>query len=237
MSGFLNEPRLKGNETSMMIFRQTALAAIFCICAATAFSQDQGVALLLKMESQFQNLKSVAGTFSQTRTDPTFKTKVTVPARFELLKPNYFRAEFQDAQGQKPSVQLISKQMFYHYVPKLNQVTTYKFQGESNVRDLNYLLLGFGAKTDEITKVYSVSSLGANGVRLTPRSQKEASFQYITMEVNPQTLSPTRFTMRQTDGTDLIVVMDPGSLQMNPSLSPSDFEPDFGKGVHQVSMQ
>lgn len=222
----------------MRTIKQTALAALFCICSVTAFSQNQGVALLQKMESQFQNLKSVAGTFAQTRTDPTFKTKVTVPARFELLKPNYFRAEFQDVQGQTPSVQLITKQMFYHFVPKLNQVTTYKFQGESNVRDLNYLLLGFGAKTDEITKVYSVSPLeSGNGVRLTPRSQKEASFQYITMEVNPQTLYPTRFTMRQTDGTDLIVVMNPGSLQMNPSLSPSDFEPNFGKGVHQVSMQ
>lgn len=220
------------------MIKQTALAALFCVCTVTAFSQNQGVALLQKMENQFQNLKSVAGTFSQTRTDPTFNTKVTVPARFELLKPNYFRAEYQDVQGQKPSVQLISDQMFYQYTPKLNQVNTYKFQGESNVRDLNYLLLGFGAKTDEITKVYSVSSLDSgNGVRLTPRSKKDTSFQYITMEVDKQTLQPTRFTMRQTDGADLIVVMNPGSLQMNPSLSPSDFKPNFGKGVVTVNMQ
>lgn len=216
----------------MKTLKQTALAALFCICSVTAFSQNQGVALLQKMESQFQNLKSVAGSFSQTRTDPTFKTKVTVPARFELLKPNYFRAEFQDAQGQAPSVQLITNNMYYHHVPKLNQVNTYKFQGESNVRDLNYLLLGFGAKADEITKVYSVTSLeSGNGVRLTPRSQKEASFQYITMEVDQQSLYPTRFTMRQSDGADLIVVMNTSSLQINPSLSPSDFKPNFGKAV------
>lgn len=222
----------------MRIIKIAAAAALVCLFSATSFAQNEGLELLQKMEQKFQNLKSVSGSFSQSREDPTFKTKVTVPARFWILKPSYFRAEYQGTQGQKPEVQLISDQMFYNYVPQLNQVTTYKFQGESNVRDLNYLLLGFGAKTDEITKVYKVSGVeGGNGVRLTPRSTRDTSFQYITMHVDPTSLYPTSFTMRQTDGTDLSVAISVGSLQVNPSLSPKDFEPNFGKGVHKVSMQ
>jgi outer membrane lipoprotein-sorting protein len=216
----------------------TALASLLCVSSAGAFAQNQGVELLKKMEAKFEGLKSVSGTFTQNRTDPTFKTQQTVPARFYLLKPSYFRAEFQDAQGQAPSVQLISKQMFYHYVPQLNQVNTYKFQGESNVRDLNWLLLGFGAKTAEITKVYAVKPLQrGTGVTLTPHSTKDSSFKYITMQVDPQTLYPTHFTMRQTDNTDLSVAINAGSLQLNPSLSPRDFEPNFPANAAKVNMQ
>lgn len=214
------------------------LAALVCILSATAVAQNQGVTLLKKMEEKFENLKSVSGTFTQSRMDPTFKTQQSMPARFWLLKPSYFRAEFQEAQGQPPSVQLISNQMFYHYVPQLNQVNTYKFQGESNVRDLNWLLLGFGAKTEEITRVYNVAPLqSGTGVTLTPRSAQDTSFKYISMVVDPQTLYPTQFTMRQTDNTDLSVRVDTGSLQLNPSLKPGDFEPNFPRNVHKVSMQ
>lgn len=214
------------------------LTAIACMLSTGAFAQNSGIELLKKMEAKFQNLKSVAGTFVQTREDPAFKTKTNSPARFWILKPNFFRAEYQDAAGQPPSVQLISNQTFYNYVPQLKQVTTYKFRGESNVRDLNYLLLGFGAQTDEITKVYSVKGLdGGNGVQLTPRNKQEASFQYIIMHVDPQSLYPTSFTMKQTDGADLSVKLDLGNLQVNPQLSPNDFRPNFPKDAHVVNMQ
>lgn len=222
----------------MNFFKLAFTATLMCMLTVPVAAQNKGVDLLKKMEVQFQNLQSVAGTFQQSRIDPTFQTKTTIPARFWVLKPSYFRAEFQSAQGQKPEVQLISNQTFYNYVPQLNQVSTYKFRGESNVRDLNYLLLGFGAKTDEVLKVYKVDPLDSGtGVRLTPRSTQDTSFQYIIMEVDPQTSYPTRFTMRQTDGIDLTVELDLQSLQVNPSLSPKDFEPNFGRGVHQVSLQ
>ena len=222
----------------MKSIKLAAMAAALCLCSAPVLAQNSGIALLKKMEGKFAGLKSVAGSFSQTRTDPTFKTKVTLPARFQLLKPSYFRAEYEAAAGEKPSVQLITDQMYYNYTPQLNQVTTYKFKGESNVRDLNYLLLGFGAKADEVEKVYHVKPLdGRTGVQLTPRNPADASFKYITMEVDPQSLYPTRFTMRQPDNTDMIVVLNLSSLQINPRLSPSDFAPNFGRGVHTVSMQ
>jgi outer membrane lipoprotein-sorting protein len=227
-------------ENPMKQIKILAAALMACLMCAPAFAQNEGIELLKKMEQKFQGLKSVSGSFVQTRQAPNdpFKSKATTPARFWILKPNYFRAEYQDVAGQAPSVQLISDQTFYNYVPQLKQVNTYKFRGESNVRDLNYLLLGFGAKADEITRVYSVKGVeGGNGVRLTPRNPQEASFRYITMKVDPESLYPTNFTMTQTDGTDLSVTMNLGSLQVNPQLSPADFKPNFPKDAHSVSMQ
>ncbi len=220
----------------MKSFKLTALVLLTCLVSATAVAQGEGLDLLRQMESKFANVKSVAGSFSQSRKDPTFKTESTIPASFQILKPSYFRAVYQAEQGQKPSVQLISDRMYYQYVPEFNQVNTYQFKGDSNVRDLNYLLLGFGAKADEVNKVYKVSSLeNGYGVLLIPRNPAEASFKSIAMEVDKQSLYPARFTMRQPDNTDLTVRLNTGSLEINPSLSPSDFRPNF-PGAKQVPL-
>jgi len=221
----------------MNILRLSAMAALLCFASVTSYAQNEGVDLLRKLEAKFQDVKSVAGSFTQTRTDPKFKTKMSQPATFQILKPNYFRAELQSANGGAPEVQLISNQTYYHYVPNLQQVATYKFKNESNVRDLNYLLLGFGAKADEVTKVYKVTALeNGNGVRMVPRNAQEASFKYIIMEVDPQSLVPTRFSMEQSDGTPLSVQMNPQTIQLNVPLSPGNFQPNWPKGTHTARL-
>lgn len=217
-------------------FRGLLALMMTVVLAAPALAQNAGVDLLRSMEEKFQGLKSVSGTFVQTRLDPEFKTKVNMPARFWLLKPNNFRAEFQNAPGQAPEVQLITNQTFYNYIPQLDQLNTYKFRGQSNVNDLNYLLLGFGAKADEVTKVYSVKPLnGQTGVQLTPRNPQEANFKYITMVVDQQSLYPKTFTMMQSDNTELSVSLDLSSLQINPPMSAGDFKPNFPKNAHVVA--
>lgn len=219
----------------MKLTRITAMAALACM-TAVSMAQNSGVELLKKMEQKFQNVKSVQGSFTQSKKDPTFDRTVSIPASFQILKPNYFKAEYQEGPGKPPSVQLISGDTFYNYVPQLKQVNTYKFRNQSNVRDLNYLLLGFGAKADEVTKVYKVAASGANGVRLTPKNASEASFNYIIMEVDPASLYPTRFTMQQTDKTDLSVQINPSSLQINPALTAKDFQPNFPRDAQRVPL-
>jgi len=223
-----------------LAFTGCLAAAVLCLAPVTAAAQGSGMDLLKKMEEKFQGLKSVSGEFTQQLSDSDkafadLKKPTPTAAHFSLLKPNFFRAEYQDAPGQPPSVQLISGQMFYNYVPQLKQVTTYKFQGASNVRDLNYLLLGFGAKADEVQRVYSVEAV-KNGVKLTPRNPQEASFRYIIMHVDPQSLYPTDFAMKQSDGKDLVVKMNLGTLKINPPLSPGNFQPNFPKEAARVSM-
>jgi outer membrane lipoprotein carrier protein len=196
-------------------------------------SENQAVDILRRMQQKYSTVKSVRGSFTQQREDPTFKKTITSPANFMLLKPNYFRADYQ---APEPSTQLIYGNTSYTYVPKLKQVTTYKFKNESSIRDLNYLLLGFGANTDEVLKVYHVSPLKSGfGVQLVPRESSD--FKYILMEVDPNTLSPVRFSMEQPDKTKLSVVIDPSSVQMNAPLSPGDFKPNFPAGTRSVSMQ
>lgn len=215
----------------MKSLKLAAMLVLTCLVTVTASAQD-GMELLRQMESKFGNVKSVAGSFRQSAYDPVFKENSSTDASFQLLKPSYFRAVYEPKSGQKPAVQLISDRMYYQYIPAHNQVQTYKFKGDSNVRDLNYLLLGFGAKASEVAKVYNVSELkSGNGVLLTPKRPAEASFKQIAMEVDPQSLLPTRFTMRQPDNSDMTVQINTQSLQINPSLSPSDFRPNFGNAV------
>lgn len=222
----------------MKNFRQLVVVLLACAVSASAMGQNAGVDVLKRMEEKFQNLQSVSGSFVQSRTDPEFNMTRNTQARFWILKPNHFRAEYQDPSGQAGEVQLISGQTFYNYVPQLKQVATYKFRGESNVRDLNYMLLGFGAKVEEIQKVYAVQPLqGGTGVQLTPHNPQQASFRYILMKVNPETLYPESFTMRQPDGTDMTITLAGGSLQMNPQISPNDFRPNFPRDAVQVNMQ
>lgn len=222
----------------MKHLKTLAMVVLACTLTATASAQNKGVELLKQMEEKFQGLKSVSGTFAQSRTDPEFKTKTNSQAQFRILKPNYFRADYQGAGGQPGEVQLIADQTFYNYVPQLKQVATYRFRGESNVRDLNYMLLGFGAKVDEIQKVYAVKPLqSGTGVQLTPHNPQQASFRYILMQVDPQSLYPTGFTMRQPDGTDMSVSLNLNSLQVNPAISASDFRPNFPRDAVQVNMQ
>lgn len=216
----------------MKSLKLAAMVLLTCVVSATASAQRGGMDLLRQMEAKFGDVKGVAGSFTQSAYDPVFKTNTVTPANFQLLKPSFFRAVYQAKAGQKPMVQLISDRMYYQYIPAHNQVQTYKFKGDTNVRDLNYLLLGFGAKASEVAKVYNVSALeDGNGVLLKPKNPAEASFKHIAMEVDPQSLLPTQFTMRQPDNSDMTVRINTGSLQINPSLSPSDFRPNFGNAV------
>ncbi len=222
----------------MRNFRQLVMVLLVCVVSASALAQNAGVELLKRMEEKFQNLQSVSGSFVQSRTDPEFKMTRNDQARFWILKPNHYRAEYQGSGGQPGEVQLITGQTFYNYVPQLKQVATYKFRGESNVRDLNYMLLGFGAKAEEVQKVYTVQPLqGGTGVQLTPRDPQQASFRYILMKVNSETLYPESFTMRQPDGTDMTITLGAGSLQVNPQISANDFRPNFPRDAVQVNMQ
>lgn len=211
-----------------------ATVAIFSSVTASVFAQE-GVDLLRAMEAKYSGVQSVAGTMTQERVDKTFNKKSETPATFKLLKPSNFRV---DLAGTDPSVNLISGKTSYNYVPKLKQVAVYEFSNQSNIRDLNYILLGFGAKTDDVLKVYTVAPLkGKTGITLTPRDTSQSTFKSISMEVEKDSLLPKRFSMEERDGTEVGVNLNLPSLQLNAPLSQKDFQPDFPKDAQRVKLQ
>lgn len=211
-----------------------ATIALFSSVTVSAFAQE-GVELLRAMETKYSSVQSVAGSMTQERVDKTFNKKSETPATFKLLKPSNFRV---DLAGTDPSVNLISGKTSYTYVPKLKQVAVYEFKNETGVRDLNYILLGFGAKTDDVLKVYTVAPLpGKTGIILTPRDASQGTFKSITMEVDKESLLPKRFAMEERDGTEVGVNLNLSSLQLNAPLSSRDFQPDFPKDAQRVKLQ
>lgn len=218
-------------------FRNIVLSLAVC-CAAAGFAQGgndpEAVNLLKKVEAKNGEVRSVSGSFSQTLTDPAFGETVDSQANFQMLKPSNFKVQYL---APKESLNLISGQTSYRYVPSLKQVERYQFKKANTARDLNYMLLGFGAKTEDVLSVYTVKSLpGGKGVKLVPRDKKEAPFKYIDVELNSDLL-PKRFTMEQNDSAKMIVNLDTSSLQLNPSLSERDFRPNFPRDAKTVDMQ
>ena len=203
--------------------------------AATGQNDPAAVSLLQAIEQQHGSMRSVAGNFTQKRIDASFGAdKIDSTARFSLLKPNNFKVEYLNP---KQSMNLITGQTNYYYVPEQKQVQKYTFKKRSTVRDLNYILLGFGAPTQELLSVYTVQRGDSkNSVKLIPHDLKEAQFKYITMEVTDDLL-PKRFSMEQTEGSKLVVTIDTASLQLGAPLSANDFKPNWPAGTNEVDMQ
>jgi len=129
---------------------------------------------------------------------------------------------------------LITDQYFYRYVPQLKQVDQSQFSTQSNVRDLNYLILGFGAHINDILRVYAVKWLtkgiapGYDAIQLSPLDKSGAKFQYITIMVtNDGQLMPAQFSMMGLDGVRTTVNLNLQTLGMGATIRPDMFTPNF----------
>lgn len=199
--------------------------------AAPTTNDPAAVGLLQQIEQQHGTMRSVAGSFSQVRTDPAFGEKIEAKARFALLKPDSFRVEYLPP---KASVNLITGRTTYRYVPENKQVERYK---SASAKDVIYMLFGFGASTEEVLKIYTVQAgESASSIKLIPRNKKESQYKYVVMDIDPRRLLPRRFSMEQSDGTKIVVSMDTDSLQINAPLSSQDFQPNFPREAKMVDM-
>lgn len=216
----------------MLSFKKITLLLATVLLPFSAMAQNKGIDLLREMETKFQNLKSVAGNFQQTRADADFGTKQTSPGTFRLLKPGYFHMIYNDP---SQTQQLIYENTHYFYVGSLRQLSTYKFKNSNSVQDINFLVLGFGAKADDVQKVFKVDATASgSGIKLTPRNPQQATYEYISIEVDPQSLYPKTFTMREPNKTEVSVSLDLSTLQVNPQLTADHFKPNFPKDVKPV---
>ncbi|PKO18116.1 hypothetical protein CVU37_07295 [candidate division BRC1 bacterium HGW-BRC1-1] len=210
------------------------------VVAGAAFAADsQAVDLLGKLETKYASIQTVSGSFVQVRDDKAFGEKMTSTANFYLLKPNNFRAEYQ---APDESVNLISGEFSYRYVPKLRQVERYRFRNSGTAQDLNFMLLGFGVKTDDVLKSYNVNYVsdagpGRVGVRLTPRNPENAAFKNITVAVDAKTFVPEQFSMEQLDGVTVTATLQGASLQVGAPIDKAKFTPRWPREAEVVDIQ
>ena len=204
-------------------------------------NDPQALDLLRRLEERYGTVQTVSGRFAQVRHDPAFEEQVDSTADFAIMKPNKFRAEYKPP---KVSVNLINGEYSYQYVPELKQVNRHRFRNRDTVRDLNYMLLGFGAKTDDLLKVYAVKWLtqgveaGYQGIQLIPLKKEDSGFNYITILVTrDEKMLPAQFSVGQKDGVRTTANLDLDRLKFDVRLSARDFEPSFPKDAEVVDIE
>ncbi|MBX7244050.1 MAG: outer membrane lipoprotein carrier protein LolA [Candidatus Sumerlaeaceae bacterium] len=205
-----------------------------------AANDEKAVDVLRQLEQRYSGVNTVQGQFAQQTFDPSFNQTIASQAKFYLLKPNKFRVDYQPP---KESTNLVTGQEFYQYVPELKQVQTFKFENRETPQDLNYMLLGFGVKAEDVLKVYSVhlltEGISANsiGIQLTPLDKKTANFAYVTIQITTDQLIPWQFSIEQLSGVRTTANLDLKNLKLGGSLRESIFTPNFPKDAVVVQMQ
>lgn len=212
--------------------------------AAAQANDEEAIDILRQMEQRYSQVQAVAGSFRQTRVEQASTgfdgNTITSNAEFSLLKPNKFRADYK---APHESTNLITDDSYYRYTKEMKQVEQYQFRGRTNVQDLNYMLLGFGAHVEDVLKVYSVKSIkngvapGYHGIQLTPRDKKNSGFEYITILITAdQEMRPAQFSMEQ-GGARITADLDLKKLKIGGSVRASVFQPDWPKNVTVVPLQ
>lgn len=202
-------------------------------------ADPQAVDLLKRLEEKYAAVETVSGTFVQVRDDKAFGEKMTSTANFFLLKPNNFRAEYLPPDE---SVNLISGEFSYRYVPKLRQVERYRFRNSGTAQDLNFMLLGFGVRTEDVLKTYDVqyvanAGAGRVGVRLVPRDRDNAAFKHITVAVSGDTFVPAQFVLEQLDGVTVTATLQAKTLQIGAPIDRGKFAPRWPRDAEVVDIQ
>jgi outer membrane lipoprotein-sorting protein len=209
--------------------------------AARRAHDPAAVALLRRLEARYADIRTIRGRFRQTRVDPAFDEKVDSQATFYVQKPDHFRVDYDPP---RESTNLISGGYSYRYVNALKQVERYKFQNRKTAQDLNFLLLGFGEKTEEVLRVFVAQELtegvpqGAKGIQLTPLNKAEANFEYLTILVtDDDRLLPMQFSLGQLDGSRTTANLDLQSLGLNAPIAESVFRPNWPRDAQIVDIQ
>lgn len=217
------------------------LALALCIPHAARAQQDGGLDLLRRLEAKYSQIQTIRGAFSQSRVDPTFDERIDSAAVFYIKRPDKFRVDYQPP---RQSTNLIADGYSYRYVPELRQVERYRFQGRETAQDLNFLLLGFGAKVDDVTRIYTVERhtksvrAGRVAIKLTPRNKAEANFNFVVIQfTGADDPVPAEFSLEQLDGTITTAILDLNNLNIGAQISDSTFRPDWPRNVQVIDFQ
>ena len=219
-----------GCQPAALHAAKTPRAPTNAAAASAGPSDDASVALLREVEARHGTLQSVTGAFRQTRRDDAANQSVKMDARFALQKPNQFRADYTRA-GDTAAAEtvLISGRESYQYVRELKQTNRYTFREGANVRDLNYLILGFGARADDVLNVYTARAAkapaGRRAVMLVPKDKADSGFESIKMTLDAATLLPVQFTMVQAGQMTTTLDLNPAQLRMGAAPPADLFNP------------
>jgi outer membrane lipoprotein-sorting protein len=231
-----------------MLLRQLLVAVALVAASATPAQPTGAIAVapaspqevLRRLEATHATVTAISGTYTQVRDDRATDDRIISVADFKMLKPNRFRADYRKPRA---TTILALDDLMYRYIPANKQVERYQFRRRATAQDLTFLLLGFGARVEDVLKVYEARPprnlpTGVHGVTLVPKDAKSAGFRSLTIHVTPDDQAlPVRFVVDQSKDVTITVEMDRASLNMQARLSESSFRPNFPRDAEVVDVQ
>lgn len=209
-------------------------------CPPYAKTHAQAVQILRQLEEKYSQIRTVTGKFRQATVDATFGEKIESTGRFYLKKPDRFRADYDPPHA---TTTIIADGYSYRYVPQLKQVERYQIATDQPITQVNYMLLGFGARTDDIVKVYCVALADKAPdakfitLELTPIEAESAPFRMLRMRLAAKDLIPVEFEVVQWDEGVIRAELDSASLQFNGDIRETTFMPRFPRDAQIVDIR
>lgn len=188
---------------------------------------------LSRLEKRNAETKALKAEFSQVRTDRMFLTEFRTKGRFWYRAPNLFRASYENDEGADSDIWMRDSQII-QYTPGARQVDIVKQKTGSDAA-VNQLLLGFGIKVSEITRLFDVSPeenavpAGMTGIRFESKDP-ERSFGYNTIHVffDSESMEPRRI-VAEDEQQDVTIELT--SVRLNPDIEDAIFQPKWPEGT------
>jgi len=196
--------------------------------------------ILRQLEKKYSQIYTVTGKFRQVTVDSIFGEKIESTGKFYLKKPDRFRADYDPPHA---TTTIISNAYSYRYVPQLKQVERYRIPTDQPLTQVNYMLLGFGAHTEDIVKVYRVALADTTQeaklmtLELTPIDAESAPFRMLRMHLSATDLTPVEFEIVQWDEGVIRARLDSASLQFNGDIPDTMFIPRFPRDTQTVDIR
>lgn len=196
-----------------------------------------GVNWLKKLEDKHQETRTFTGEFDQLMKSELFLEEIESEGKFWYEKPGRFRCEYEPPNEQ---VNLVVDDLAYVYIPEIKQVEIYHFdRGESGVKRINRMLLGFGISVEEVLDVYEVRFVPEeeteNTVSLYFKPRKEGQgvdFKAAKLWVDKKSLLPQKLVFLQEGGDKTIITLK--DIKFNKKIKQSLFKPDFPRDAEVI---
>lgn len=193
------------------------------------------------MDETAKRLKSLTANLEYTKVTVLVDDKSTEEGRlfFRKGKTPEMRIEMQQPESK---IIVFKKNMAEIYYPNINQVQEYNLEQKSGLVE-DFLLLGFGSESGELTKSYEVKYLKEEEtagettavLELVPRKQNiAAQITKILMWVSEESWLPVQEQFFQPGGDYMIARYK--AVKMNDRVSESTFEIHPASGAKRVKM-
>jgi len=208
--------------------------------AAPAKRSDSPTALeyLKRLEEKNKDVKTMAGSFQQTRISEVVLEKSVYTGHFTYEKPNRFRLDYTGKDGKRDeSTVLMLADEVWDYVPSIEQVTRTRLDSRAGQqREINQFLLGFGVKAEKALEYFDVSlgdpdATGKTFSLVFRAKNPDETMQFVkaTITFDGKSLLPQ--TIHLIDSIGDRTEIELGEVKFNTSIKASLFEPKWPEGT------